>query len=168
MEYIGIGIAFVSLVIAAYTALVPLSKINKNMSALGENMSALSENMSALSERMVSAEISSGTGLILSRISSVPWHIFELQTQQEAALCCDSESLVKRNSRGAYKLTSTGEQLLKPELRETIVAIRKSHPKINNKALILQLGVTKLVKEAQLRNVPPEAMVGTVITYLKT
>jgi hypothetical protein len=153
MEYIGILVALISLGIGAYTALGPLTKISKNMSTLDR--------------RMANAEISSGTGLILSRISSVPWSSFELQAQLEAAHCCNSENLVIRNANGKCKLTSAGEALLSPELRETIIAIRKSHSRINHKALILELGVTKLVQEALSKNVPPEAMVGTVITYLK-
>jgi hypothetical protein len=160
MEYIGILVALVSLGIGAYTAFGPLTKINKNMSTLDKNMSTLDR-------RMANAEISSETGLVFSRISSVSWSIYEVQAQLAAALCCNSESLVIRNAKGKCKLTSAGEDLLSPELRETIIAIRKSRSRINNKALILDLGVTKLVQVALSKNIPPEAMMGTVITFLK-
>lgn len=151
MQYLGIGIAVISLALAVYTAIGPLGKVNSNMSALAS--------------RMARSEVSGEVALILSKISSISWDTFKLQVQQEAAYYHNSEYPVKRQADGTYRLTPVGEALLEPQLRETIVGIR-ARAALDDKALILELGVETLVKEALSREVPPGVMMGTVITYL--
>lgn len=153
MEYSAIVIALVSLALGVYTAIVPLSRVNSNMSSLAN--------------RTVRAEVAAETGLILSKIISVPWATYKLQAQQEAAYYHASEFPVKRQADGTYSLTSAGEALIEPQLRETIVGIRGARTPTDDKTLILELGVQTLVKEALSRELPPGVMMGTLITFLE-
>ena len=45
MEYVGLGVGVVSLILAVYTAFGPLGKINSTMSTLGSTMSTLGSTM---------------------------------------------------------------------------------------------------------------------------
>ena len=119
---------------------------------------------------MTISEKSSQAGLILSKIIGVPWATYGPQLEEVACRWINSEALVRRSAGGRCTLTTKGEEIIDSQLRERIVSIRGRNPQIDNKELILELGIEGFVEQALSREkpVPPEVMIGTVLTYLKT
>ena len=169
-----VAIAVIGLALGLYTAWFPLRKMVSSMNKLDKshetvckNMDSLGYTLSILQRRVERSEILHEAGLIISNMANMLWESFELMVQRVASYHHNSEYLIRQVSDAKFELTETGKEVLDPQLRSSIAIIRKNRQQISHKDIILELGVQALVKDALSRAIPPDVMIGVIITYLQ-
>ena len=123
--------------------------------------------ISAMDTKLIRSETTAESGLITSKIATMSYPAYKAQAQREASYYKASPYFLALNADGVYELTTRGENLISPEIRNEVQRLIMEKGDISDKDILLCYGIRSLVEHAFLDDVPPVVMMGVMVTYLE-